>query len=434
VSTVFVRAYLGQCPPARADLVVGPIHEKASCGFQHTLDRLLCRPNPPQDNVQAFATVAIAVFLADKMFSRPNTEDRWTREIALNVPAGSFGAALQSMTEVLQYLSGDAWTIHGRLDTPRIGARTYYKDPFSPDTVCLLSGGTDSLVGSINALEDGKKLLLVSHFESTIDARVQNSLVRELQRAYGAENVRHRSVKLCAATAVEKSARTRSLLYIALAMLAASAFCDDLTVLIPENGFIGLNVPLTGARIGTYSTRTTHPAFLQGLHDVLGRLSIRHPIVNPLGMHSKGQTLATCTNQSLLLRLLPLTVSCAKGNPGRYRGRNARNCGYCYPCLIRRSAFHVIGVDDAHQYLDDAIGQPTILQEEVRGRDLRALLQGVRAYRQGRRALLTALLKTGPIQPAVISIDTALATVATGLEEVANFVRDKGCRTVKRFA
>ena len=34
-------------------------------------------------------------------------------------------------------------------------------------------------------------------------------------------------------------------------------------ILVPENGVISINVPLTVRRVGTLSTRTTHPYFIQ---------------------------------------------------------------------------------------------------------------------------------------------------------------------------
>ncbi len=436
MSSLFLRSKVRQRVPSSFSdgLVFGPVHEKGTCGFSHTLDKLLCKPRDPSDGAQAFACLAAAAFLADKSFSRSEATDRWTRDIRVSLPTSTQDASLLApFEELLTFLSGDRWQLEGRDEKARIGARRFYKDKFVPDRISLFSGGTDSLVGAINALEEEHKVLLVSHFESGIDAGVQNGLVRQLQRQYGVERVRHRSIQLCVPNAVEKSSRSRSLLFLALGISAASVYGDDTPLLIPENGFVGLNLPLTGARLGSYSTRTTHPEFVRGLRRALEGLSVKNPIVNPLQSLSKGQSLSTCANRELLERLLPETVSCAKGNPGRYQGRDEKNCGYCYPCLMRRAAFHSLGVDVAKHYLEDAIGEPRTLGEDARGRDTRALLQAARYYAGSRRRLLAGLLKTGPISGAA-SVEECLGVAAVGYEEVAALVRDKGCRTVKRFA
>lgn len=59
----------------------------------------------------------------------------------------------------------------------------------------------------------------------------------------------------------ENTSRGRSLLFLCAALSVAGILGENVPVYIPENGFIGLNIPLTGGRKGTCSTRTTHPYF-----------------------------------------------------------------------------------------------------------------------------------------------------------------------------
>ena len=78
----------------------------------------------------------------------------------------------------------------------------------------------------------------------------------------------------------ENTSRGRSLLFLCGALTIASIMGDNIPVYIPENGFIGLNIPLTDSRRGSCSTRTTHPYFLGCFRDILVAVGINNPIIN----------------------------------------------------------------------------------------------------------------------------------------------------------
>ena len=437
MNSVFVRSSLGREVPREysAGLVVGPVSCKASCGFKHTLDELLCRPRKPSRTVESLATLALAVYIADKSHKRSAAADAWTRDFLLSVPIEEdFVGAVPLLRGGLEFLSGDVWQVETRIERAPIGARTYYDDGFVADAVCLFSGGNDSLTGAINLLESGLSVALVSHFESGSDARIQRRLAAQLCRRYGSDSVRHRSIQVCSAISAESSTRARSFLFIALGLMIASVYGDDVPVYMPENGFVGINAPLTGSRQGSYSTRTTHPTYLASIRAGLQAASIRHAIINPFSCRSKGETLRSCKNQELLRNLLPLTVSCAKANWVRWKGRPpGTNCGFCYPCLIRRAAMHVIGIDNPNAYLYDAIGSPEVLQRTTLGRDLRSLLAAVSRYRKSTHSLYVNILKSGSLS-SVEKPSELVHPVETGLSEVVALVSDKGCSEVKQHA
>ena len=46
-----------------------------------------------------------------------------------------------------------------------------------------------------------------------------------------------------------------------------------LDIYVPENGFISINTPLTRRRIGSLSTRTTHPYFINSLQLIFNKLN-----------------------------------------------------------------------------------------------------------------------------------------------------------------
>jgi len=379
--------------------------------------------------------LALATYVADKAYKRSAAEDGWTRELIISVPMSSdFGPAVPIFLDGLRFLSGDYWRIETRTEEASIGARTDYKDDFIADAVCLFSGGTDSLTGAINLLEDGKSLILVSHFESGADAGVQTTLAHQLMTTYGSKQVRHLSIKVCSADSQERSTRSRSFLFIALGLMTASAFGDEVPVYIPENGFIGINVPLAGSRQGSYSTRTTHPAYMGRVRQGLQTASIGHKIVNPFARCSKGQVLRSCKNPARLKELLPLTLSCAKAGGLRFKCHPPnQNCGFCYPCLVRRAALHTIDADDPNSYVYDAIGSPDVLRADPPAKDLRCVLQAVSRYRRSSRSLLLEILKSGSISPVEKPFEL-IDPIEKGFEELVALVSDKGCSDVKRYA
>lgn len=210
-------------------------------------------------------TLALGAYVADKAFLRSDAADGWTRDLTLTVPVdASFADAVVKVEQSLRFVSGDEWTIEPRAEGASVGARQFYKHRFAADAVCLFSGGTDGLSGAINLLEAGRAVALVSHFESSSDGAVQTKLAEELRNRYGHDQVRHVNIQVSSvkvSDSRESSTRSRSLLFIGLGLMVADAFGDEVDLYIPENGFVSINVPLTGSRQGSYSTPTTHPAY-----------------------------------------------------------------------------------------------------------------------------------------------------------------------------
>ena len=92
------------------------------------------------------------------------------------------------------------------------------------------------------------------------------------------------------------------ILFLAYGILAATCtelYRDGETVplYICENGFIALNPPLTENRIGSLSTRTTHPVVLSLLQEIVDRMGIRVSIHNPYATKTKGEMLVECLDQ-----------------------------------------------------------------------------------------------------------------------------------------
>jgi 7-cyano-7-deazaguanine synthase in queuosine biosynthesis len=233
----------------------------------------------------------------------------------------------------------------------------------------------------------------------------------------------------------ENTTRSRSLLFIALALLAASACGPNVPVWMPENAYISLNVPLTGARVGSLSTRTTHPQFIADLTSVLGAVGLTNEIRNPFENMTKGEVLARSVRNDLLARLAPRTISCAHPEANRYDADPSRrrfaNCGYCYPCIVRRAAMHKVGWDRGGDYLYDVLRDPRLLERgSGRGEDARAVVAMIRD-RKGLSGSPLAVLRSGPL-PAGTNLAAVAAMHRRGSDELRDLFSTASGR-VKKF-
>jgi hypothetical protein len=351
---------------------------------------------------------AAGIYCGDRTVEREPQPDGWTRTLRAEVPAADPEAWVQAgWAATLGFLTGDTWSIRARSARPAPAATA----GLDVDAVSLFSGGLDSLCGVIDLLEEdpGRRLLLVGHHEGGQASSAQRDLYAALAKVYG-ERVQLRRLFCRPAPPDdaqaqplpdqhERSTRSRSLLFIAAALSAASAIGQQVPVYVPENGWIGLNVPLTRARTGSASTRTTHPHFLTQLAGACRTIGIDNPIINPYRLQTKGEMLAACRNPKLLARLAPVSVSCSHPETPRWRDRPQGNCGYCLPCLVRRASLARIRRDRGDQYAWDALNDPELLDPGQRtGADLRALVLGVNPHRDELAIVRNAPLPAGEHQ------------------------------------
>ena len=329
-----------------------------------------------------------AVYCTDKVVKRADAPDWWTRDLSLRVPVSDVAlweTAKAELVEALSFLSGDHWDLTFVADTveppPAQGLMS------DQNGVSLFSGGLDSLAGVIDLLEDGKRLALVGHHDSGLTDKTQKAVFDALRARYGSERLELRRLYLLPASrrkdqsrplpggAVENTTRSRSFLFFAAGLAVADALGPTAPLYVPENGFIGINVPLTPARTGSLSTRTTHPMYLQRLRRALDLLGLSHPLDNPYRLRTKGELLDGSANRGLLLQLAPKTISCSHPEAPRWAKRRQGNCGYCYPCLIRRASMHRVGHDrfEGHYAWDALTDADLLRRSSKRGRSLRAL-------------------------------------------------------------
>ena len=340
---------------------------------------------PIPDAAMDLFKVAGAVYSADRIAKRPST---WTRSMELTVPVRDmqlWNGAAGPLSEAVSFLSGDHW----RFEISPSAAPPWAPEETPPpvDAVCLFSGGLDSFTGALDLLAQGKNVCFVGHYEGGQAPKAQVDLFGKLDRLYGDLHLILRHLFLRPAppdplqlrplpVRRETSTRSRSLLFLAAGLAVAAGYGPDVPLYIPENGFIGINVPLTPARYGSFSTRTTHPYFMATFVDAVQRLGITNPIVNPFRTMTKGEILAGCRDQETLRELADSTLSCSHPEVARYARRKQGNCGYCFPCLIRRAAMHHVGLDQAADYAYDALREDVEMANK-KGNDLRALIRSL---------------------------------------------------------
>lgn len=432
---------------APIDLVYEPGQKLCALDLEYSAFSLL----PKQGEASLdFLVVASSVYAIDKLAKRGLAKDTWTREIMLTVPVsepGKWDSVKPVFVRCLSFLTGDVWTLtftqrKEPLVRLRPMRRRRRRKPLvipSGDAVSLFSGGLDSLVGAIDWLElnPSKKLLLVGHHEADMAGPFtdQRLLLEKLCTAYPGRlhrilaRVGHKDES---SSDTEITLRGRSLLFIAMGILAASALGREVPLLIPENGTIALNVPLTPSRRGSCSTRTAHPHYLSMLSRVLRGLGITNDVSNPLGDKTKGEVLTKCVNQALLQDMARLSVSCAKrGHKNNFTRRNAKSCGRCMPCIYRRAAMHAAGWDDEIYGDDICAGEVDLDADGEKPNDLRACLTFLKRNLSVDE-VADLLMASGSLDAHGVAANAAM--VLRSMDEIRALLRAKATKDVKRQA
>ncbi len=230
--------------------------------------------------------------------------------------------------------------------------------------------------------------------------------------------------KLVKDVAAEDSTRGRSFLFFATGALAGNGFGQPCRLFAPENGLIALNVPLDQLRLGSLSTRTTHPFYIARWNELLKRLGIPVTIENPYWDKTKGEMVVECANPSLLKRAIPERLSCSSPTKGRWQGHGIEHCGFCLPCLIRRAAIKAgtSATDPTTYTLADLHSEP-LNSTQAEGAQVRSFQLAI--ARLAKRPNLAPILiyKSGPLSDESPDRRAALAGVyLRGMQEVGKLL------------
>ena len=300
--------------------------------------------------------IASYAYSADQSVSRGGEADvygrKWHRQMRLAIRVSdprfwkrrSTSTALQS---ALDFVSDDTWEFHftkAKAEQSQLTLQLPEDELHSdPDCVVLFSGGADSLGAAVEAIQSGRRPLLVSHRTSPATDSRRHRLVQELRQRYPEWSLPeigawiHRRGK----EASERTQRTRSFLFASLAG-ACAHHLGIREVVLADNGVVSLNLPINRQFSGALATRSTHPKFIRLFNELLGEVFDDPPQVrNPLWNRTRVEALRILV-ESGNGDLLEETISCsrARGLPGA-----TPQCGYCSQCVDRRFGSISAGIE-----------------------------------------------------------------------------------------
>lgn len=262
------------------------------------------------------------------------------------------------------------------------------------DCVSLFSGGLDSYCGAIKLLQEGHSPVLVGHNEYPKLRYIQEQFCSNFNECYPSQ----KSVFLGFTAGArapfrldgerlqksENTSRGRSLLFLCAAISIAGIMGKEIPVYIPENGFIGLNVALTNSRKGSCSTRTTHPYFLNSFNKLIASVGIQNRIFNFFAFKTKREIVNLVSKTKAFKQGYKNTISCSHPCVSRYNRVGSReypvNCGFCYPCIIRKGSLQDVELDT-----DENLKASEFLKAEAnrdKSADLFAVLSSIHRYKE----------------------------------------------------
>jgi 7-cyano-7-deazaguanine synthase in queuosine biosynthesis len=375
---------------------------------------------------------AVAAYTADVRIPRGGAFENWTRDIQLYLSVrqlGPWSKAAPTFERLLSFLTGDHWTIQARQAPRSYEFNTGKKkrrevSTIKTDTVCLFSGGLDSFIGAIDEIEKMGCTALVGHHSAGggPTSKSQALAMAALRTAYGEDLTPFLQFWVSPPKGPERvsetSTRGRSIMFLGLGVAVASGLSAGRLV-VPENGMISLNIPLTESRLGSYTTRTTHPHVMSLVRKLLDELGIDVQVDLPYRFQTKGEMISNCANPSVIRPGLKATMSCSHPGANRFTVRNPNiHCGYCIPCIIRRAAIRASVKRDPTYYAISDLSQPLTGK---RGSDLRALKLALERYRE-RPPRIADLLVAGPLRVPDDELSEYLGVFKRGLDETRKFL------------
>ncbi len=408
------------------------LYGKANKGSQGSIGDSLKREVQRKKLVPAprawdFLSIALAVISADSAGHRQLSPDGWTRSFELTVSVSDpdfWQNNVSILQDLLAFLTTDRWKLKfiggGLLPTPP-------KLPVFPNEDCaaLLSGGVDSLIGVIDLVTEGKKPYVVSQRVAP-DTSVQSYFAEEIGKGLNSFQANH-NVRIPNKERPQ-SQRARSIIFMAYGVLVATSLKpykegNNVPLFVCENGFISINPSLTTNRVGSLSTRTTHPVVLGLLQQILNNAKLNVSIVNPYRHKTKGEMLKECKNQKLMSSLIGLATSCGRILVNKIDGKYA-HCGRCVPCMVRRASFFAWEANsDLTTYFYDDL---SIQDEKHAGfDDVRSMLLAIAdAKEQGIQRWLGASISSSLVKDK----DKLAAMVERGLKEIEAFLNSQGVK------
>jgi hypothetical protein len=301
----------------------------------------------PQESIIFDALLlAAAVEFCDRSLRRPSWT--WGRNIILRLPvhdSGSWKAAAvtNTVTEALNFLTGDLWTLDFR-ERKRKEPLRHQRPlnlPLNANAVMPFSDGLDSwCVGTLFECNRDAELVRVRVLSRKVGRRPSD---REQPFASIPYDVRTRTNNQPGS-----SGRHRGFKFALISGIAAYLAKVD-TIMMPESGQGALGpalVPVGRA----YTDYRTHPLFTAKMERFLTALfGCRIHYDFPRLRNTKGETLRDAVAVSADSEVWKKTRSCWQHNGRVSVDGKRRQCGVCAACMLRRLSVHAAGFEEASQ-------------------------------------------------------------------------------------
>ncbi len=391
----------------------------AGSGIVEQIRRLKLNPAP---RAWDLLSIALAVIAADTGVRRNESADGWTRQIDLEVAVNEpvfWTSQSEVINRLLRFLTNDIWRCKFR-DGGVLPAPPRSRSVCEEDCIALLSGGLDSFVGVIDLVAGGKHRPYVVSQVSQGDKATQAYFAAKIGGGLKHLQLNHNAN--CPGEN-ERSQRARSIIFLAYGVLAATAtkrYRDGhrVPLYVCENGFISINPPLTTGRLGSLSTRTTHPVFFGLFQKLLDAAGFNVEVTNPCQFKTKGEMLSKCKDQDLLRSHAHKATSC-----GRFARNGYKHCGRCVPCLIRRAAFHAWGEKDKTEYVYRDLSKDN--EDHARFDDVRSAAMAVAQVKaEGLDSWIGMSLSSVMLG----NVTQYRETVQRGLQELGEFLHAAGVK------
>ncbi len=296
-----------------------------------------------------FFNISAAIYGIDRFIERKvNSVDGWSRELSVEFPVADvkkWKAVKEELGALLSFQTGDYWTVdfyQNKFTFPNKPLEPEFNSTFAQ--VNLFSGGLDSLIGAIDFLKSkgNEKVLFTSHYDSQMHGPKgdQKDLLKEIEAVYPGRFAYIPSIRVSLDNSTipkETTFRSRSILFIGIALMVAQT--KKVPIVVPENGTVSLNYPLSPSRRSACSTRTTHPTVISAIRSLWKRLGIQTDISNPYELHTKGEMVKNCMDLPTLKTIVNVSNSCGKrGHRAHWDEPTASHCGICMPCVYRRAS------------------------------------------------------------------------------------------------
>lgn len=357
--------------------------------------------------------LAVGAYLADRRTPRGV---RFSRSMSLRLAVldqALWGSTTrEAAADLLAWLTGDAWELSVTPAAP-VDLPGTFAVP-TPEPVSLLSGGLDSFLGAITHLGAGARPMFLGHKDTSTAIRHAQSAVGSWLGQQYTPAPSYARFAISGTVRPEPTSRSRAFMFQSLGV-AAAVSTSTTRLVVAENGYTSINLPLRANRGGALSTRSTHPVTFDRVQRLLEALGIDVAIENPFEWMTKGEAMTAVVAGDPpggWDATAALTVSCGKLGGNFFKGSPNINCGLCVPCLVRRATFIASGVKDSTRYLVNQIaGAPRDHLIGVRRGDIEAVRSAVAAGVDG------DAIDAGT-WPVGYDLDRAEGLVARGLHEL----------------